>query len=344
MGLAKVKVLKGEFAKAVKWLQDILKENPSYMKAYDVLSQALGAIEDNERLQENLEQAVEVSPMSIGRQLSLAKVAFDNGDAEVAASAFRKAIKYGVNSCHDTVDSQLNYAKSIAHFYDNSSDNVDVMVKEALNMLSQLGSEYSSEPELQATSKLLGSQLWLIQGDAKKSQDIYDSVMDSLEGNNEVGVDVEIEIIHTLILNNEHEQVKAGLQKLLKKYKHDQSTLEKIDPLLPEPVSEKGKRDLSRINKKGFAAYKNEEHEIAVDYFIKVEKRYPRYIGIKLNLVQAIIGKMRAQGVVKESVEHCQNIFQVISRYIVEGSNQYKRYRQLQDMLQTLMSSKQEPP
>jgi hypothetical protein len=71
-----------------------------------------------------------------------------------------------------------------------------------------------------------------------------------------------------------------------------------------------------------------------------VEKRYPRYLGIKLNLVQAIIGRIRKEGINDDDVNRCLSIFSVVNRYITQDNSQFNRYRQLQDMLRAISSSK----
>ncbi|MGH1485446.1 MAG: response regulator [Cellvibrionaceae bacterium] len=342
VGLAKVKVAKGEPEKAVQWLNDIIEENPSCMKAYDALSSALEATNDRDALQQNLEKAVEISPMSIGRQVSLAKTALENGDAEVAAKAFRKTVKHGANSCHDTVENQLNYAKAVARFYDNDALKAGEMAKEAIKILNELEEKQVIDPELQTQSKLLGSQLWAIKGDNKKSKEILDIVADSLEDQVSVDIDIEIEMVNTLISNNEFDRSQLQLKRMIEKYKNDEAALEKIDPLLSEPVSEKGKKILAKVNKKGIEAYKAAEYDVAINYFIKVEKRYPRYLGIKLNLAQAIISQLRQNGIDEASISRCVTIFDVVSRYITADNAQFKRYRQLQDMLRAITSPTQE--
>jgi CheY-like chemotaxis protein len=342
VGLAKVKVAKGDPAKAVKWLNDIIEENPSCMKAYDALSSALEAINDRDALQKNLEKAVEVSPMSIGRQVSLANTALENGDAETAAKAFRKTIKHGANSCHDTVENQLSYAKAVARFYDNDAAKAGEMAKEATKILNDIGDKYPAEPDIKVKTQLLGSQLWAMQGDKKKSRDILDIVADTIEDDTDITIDVEIEMVNTLIANNEIDKAQIKLKQLIEKYSDDELALQKIDPLLPEPVSEKGKKTLAQVNKRGIEAYKAAQYDTAIDYFIRVEKRYPRYLGIKLNLVQAIIARLRNDGIDEASVARCLTIFDIVSRYITADNPQFNRFRQLQDMLRSITSPNQE--
>jgi CheY-like chemotaxis protein/predicted Zn-dependent protease len=342
VGLAKVKIAQGDPAKAAEWLNDIIKNNPSCMRAYDVLASALEALDDRESLQKIMEKAVEVSPMSIGRQAVLAKTALENGDAEVAAKAYRKTVKHGANSCHDTVENQMNFAKAVARFYDKDAVKAADMAKEAIGVLKQMDENHEVDEDLQVKSQLLGSQLWAIQGEDKKSDAMLDEVTDSLREKAYVDIDVEIEIVNTLIAKNNMKQAQKKIKELIDQYQHDEIALAKIDPLLAEPVSEEGKNLLAIANKKGIEAYKNMEYDNAIEFFNQMEKRYPRYIGVKLNLAQAIIGKIRSRGPDEELINRCLTIFDVVQRYINAENPQYNRYRQLQDMLRTVTSIKPE--
>ncbi|MEO0443096.1 MAG: response regulator [Pseudomonadota bacterium] len=341
VGLAKVKLEQGDYVTAVKWLNDIVKANPSCMKAYDALTVALSALEDQERLQKTLEQAVEISPMSIGRQVTLAKTALENGDAEVAAHAYRKTIKYGVNSCHDTAENQISFAKSVARLHDSDPAKADGFNKEAIRVLAELDDKAEVEPDLKITSQLIESQLWALQGNKKRANELMDIVKDSIEQGATVSIDIEIEIVNAQLASKDYVAAHEKLQTMVEVYKDNQAALEKIDPLLSEPVSEHGKKVLAKINKKGIDAYKAQKYDAAMKYFIRVQKRFPRYLGIKLNLAQTIIGKMKNDGVEDEYVHQCLSIFENVKRNIRSNDNQYMRFHQLQGMLSSLTSGRE---
>ena len=338
VGLAKLKIMSGEPEIAIKWLTNIIKENPSCMKAYDVLSIALEAIDDRESLQKNMQKAVDISPMSISRQASLASVALENGSAEVATKAFKKTVKYGANSLHSTLENQLGYAEAVARLYNQDPTKAKEIAKDAIKVINDLSGQQNIPPDLKTKSTLLNSQLQAIQGDTKKAKEMMEHVTTTINEKN-VTLEIEIEIIYTLIANDQYKKAQAMSQQLANKYKKNQSALEKIDRLLPEPVSEKGKKTLSNINKKGVEAYKTAEYDIAIDYFTKVEKRHPYYLGTKLNLAQALIGKMRKHGFDQDNVDRCNIIFDFFARHLDIKNIHYNRYSQLKWMLSTITST-----
>ncbi len=337
VGLAQIKILQGDSATAISWLRDIIEQSPSYMPAYDVLSQALQHGNDQEALQKHLEKAVEVSPLSIGRQVHLAKTALANGDAEVAATAYRKTAKYGENSCHNTLENQLDFAKAVSRCFDSDAAKAKTMAKEAAKILDNVDdSLIKHDAQLKTQCGLLNSQLLAIQGHTEKSQQLLDEVQQMMISDDPMDISIELELVHALIALNNHAAAQKKLDALVMHYKDDQATLELIDPLLAEPVSQQGKKALAIVNKNGINAYKAANYDQSIAYFVKAEKRYPRYVGIKLNLVQALIGKMRKAGREQEDVERCLAIFTVVKRHIKAGSHQFNRYEQLQGMLREL--------
>ncbi|MBX2807129.1 MAG: response regulator [Cellvibrionaceae bacterium] len=337
LGLAQIKAIRGDTETAQLWLNDIIAENPSYMPAYDALSEVFSQSNDKENLQKILEKAVEVSPLSIGRQVYLAKTALDNGDAEVAALAYRKTAKYGENSCHNTLENQLGFAKAVSRCFDSDINKAKTMAKEAAKILDSLtDDELKTDAHLKTQAQLLGSQLWAIQGHAEKSKKLFDEVQQNIASDELAEIELEIELVHALITLNDDMGAQKKLDAMVAYYQDDQAALELIDPLLAEPVSDKGKQALAGINKNGINAYKAAKYDQAINFFIKAEKRYPRYVGIKLNLVQALIGKMRTEGRDQEDINRCLNIFTVVKRYIHAGSNHFNRYEQLQGMLREL--------
>jgi CheY-like chemotaxis protein len=338
VGLAKVKVKQGDYKKSIQWLNEIISSNPTCMKAYDALSEALEKKQDLDALQENLEKAVEVSPMSIGRQVSLAETALENGDAEIAAKAYQKVMRFGANSSHNTTNNQLAFTKAVARYFDNDPAKAGEMSKSAINLLSLIDEKPTVEEEDKIKSQLLGSQLWALSGHKDKAKEALEIVNDRLSDEKNITIDIEIELINSMIANNNHTEAQNKIQEMIVCYKDDQNALEKIDALCSEPVSIKGKKMLAKANKLGIESYKKQEYEEAIHFFSTVERRYPRYIGVKLNLVQAILGKLRRDGHSEEEFDRCVSIFNIVKRYVKTNNEQFKRYQQLQDMFSALSS------
>ena len=339
VGLANVVMERGNTGQAMMALEQILDNNPGYLKAYDSLSKACVLTDDNDKLQYVLERAAEVSPMSTGRQKQLAQTALDNGNVELAVEAYKKTIKYGTTSHHDTPDNHLNFARAITKVFDNDIDKAKEFSREAALLLTNLDKNYEINKQQQAQAKLLNSQIHALEGDVQKSKVLLSEAEGMIDDEMEKNIDTDIEIVNALIAADRRAEATTILKQLVEHYCDNQEALEKLDPLLDEPVSIKGKKTIAKINKRGISAYQEKDYHTSIDYFVRAQKKFPRYIGLKLNLIQAMIGFMRDNDMNDDYVAQCKAIFKVIDRYITPTSEQFTRYKQLQAMLRQLTHS-----
>ena len=331
VGLAEVKLARGDVEKSIEWLKDIIKENPSFMKAYDVMSLALEKLNKKEALQKNLEEAVNISPLSLSRQVYLAETAMHNGDAVIATQAYRKVIKNGGNTHHVNLDNQLKFAQSIHRLSFYNEEEAKSLSKEAGRYLDSCNEEI--EGNIRLKSQLLICQMHAIQGEKEKACQLLDEVLVNFEFDELEDIDIQVEVVKSLESCQKFQDAKTYLNKLVEIHRENEPKLEKIDPLLMEPVSVNGKKQLARINKKGIESYKDSHFDKSIDSFFKAEKKYPRYIGIKLNLVQAMIAKLREDPKNEQLRNQCVATLSVSKKLLSVDSSYMKRLNQLESML-----------
>ncbi len=342
VGLAKIQLARGNAAKAIEWLTDIIRAKPSCMKAYDVLAQAYQGEKDAEKLQNIFEKAVDISPMSLPRQLSLAKIAMKNGDAEIAANAYRKTLRYGLNTPYFNIRNQINFAKAAVKFYEQDPEKASDLVQEAMKILSTVNDKDEVMPEIKTLSKIYSGQILGLQQQYKYANDIVDPILKSLENQDDISPQIEIELVHYHIFNKKIDLADIKAKELVKKYSDNEAVLQRIDCLMYEPVSEMGKKILQNENKKGIDFYKEKNNLSAIACFYKLEKKYPRFTAVKLNLVQAILGHMKETGKEPTNIERCKNILTFLHSQIKNGDTHFERCQQLQGMFSTLIIQKGE--
>lgn len=332
VGLANVEMAYGQYTIAANSLDMVIADHPTYLKAYDCLSNACEAIGDNNRLQEVLEKAIQASPMSIARQKTLADVALVNGDVDLAIQAYKKTIKYGANSHYDNADNYLNLARAITKVYDEGVGADQNTATDALNLLNNIDSQYPINEAEKIQAKLLSSQINALNGNKRASKELFDEAQALIHSKEERDIDVEIEHINALIAHGKSNEVPALLEDMLVHYKNDQDALEKIDFLLEEPVSNKGKKTIGTINKRGIDYYRAKKYEKSIEYFFQAQRKYPRFIGLKLNFVQALISSLREEGNNQDYIDKADLAFRAIERHISTQSDKYPRYKQLRMM------------
>jgi DNA-binding response OmpR family regulator len=341
VGMANVNIAYGRYTIAANSLSMVIEEHPAYLKAYDSLSNAYRSMDDSDSLQKVLEKATKASPMSISRQKILADVALINGDVALAVKAYKKTIKYGANSHYDNADNHLNLARAITKVYDEGQGADQSTTMDALHLLNNIDNNYpiSEEQKIQAT--LLNSQINSFNGNKQASKELFDEAQELMINAEERNIDTEVENINALIACGRTEEVSVIVKEMLVFYKDDQVALEKIDFLLEEPISEKGKKVIGTINKKGIDYYKEKNFEKSIEYFFQAQRKYPRYIGLKLNFVQALISSLKEGGLNQDYIDKTESTFKIIERHVTVENTKYERYKQLKAMFNQVVQHMQ---
>jgi CheY-like chemotaxis protein len=111
VGLAKIRLLEGEYSVACQMFQEVITENRLYLDAYDQLAAAHKQLGQSEQACNVLERAAKLSPNSVHRQKTLGEVSLRLGDVPLAEKAFRKCISVGEHSVHKTADPYFGLAR-----------------------------------------------------------------------------------------------------------------------------------------------------------------------------------------------------------------------------------------
>lgn len=111
LGLAQVRVQAGDLAGARALLQDAVREHPQYLEAYDELAGVLHTQGEGPQQVAVLERAVNLSPNSAHRQSALGVAALSQGQHDLAAKAFSRAIKLTEFSAVEDLEPFLGMAK-----------------------------------------------------------------------------------------------------------------------------------------------------------------------------------------------------------------------------------------
>jgi DNA-binding response OmpR family regulator len=111
LGLAQVRVHLNDLAGARALLQDAVREHPQYLEAYDELAGVLHTQGEGQQQVAVLERAVNLSPNSAHRQSALGVAALEQGQHDMAAKAFSRALKLNEHSAIEDLEPFLGMAK-----------------------------------------------------------------------------------------------------------------------------------------------------------------------------------------------------------------------------------------
>ena len=256
LGMVKTKLAQQDLLGAQQWLENILQSNPLCMKAYDLQAELFKLQHNTEGLQDILQKATDLSPLSILRQQELGVVAQQNNDLLTAANALKRAVKLGEHSCFDKSDVHSLFAQATIDLFSMDKELAKPLIRDAIASANNLEDKFGKNNLRKAQSLLLESQLQICAGDQRRAQDALVNAQ-SVLGNtkDDSALPVQIEMVRALRLLGRNNDAQKCLADLLEHYAADEQQLQKLDVLLDEPRSEKNKLMVAEINKKGIAHY-----------------------------------------------------------------------------------------
>ncbi|GGY72616.1 hypothetical protein GCM10011613_17030 [Cellvibrio zantedeschiae] len=340
LGMAQAKKLQGDTLSAQQWLEEIIQFNPLCLKAYDLLADILAERADYQGQQKILQQAVDISPLSILRQQVLGDVGFKNNDLLTAANAYRKAVKLGENSCHDDVKFHESFAHAGIQLAKLDKNLASPFVRDALKVVSEIPLRFGKNNSSKVSSYLLESQLFSASGEERRAADSLISAQKIINSEESVSLELRIELVRALRELGKKEESEKIIAALLEEYADDEDQLQKIDCLLDEPCSAKNKALVAQINKNGISYYEAKDFSRAVDCFTSALQDFPQHIGLRLNLVQALMGQVKQEPGNNQLLTNMQQTMDYIRKIIPDKHAQYRRFRQLEDMLRAIASAK----
>jgi len=92
LGLARALHAQGRAPDAIERLEELVKDNPRLMSAYDLLARCFEERGDGASAQRTLEDAVAISPHTVRRLRKLGEVALEAGDVEAAEKSFKQVV------------------------------------------------------------------------------------------------------------------------------------------------------------------------------------------------------------------------------------------------------------
>ena len=285
---------------------------------------------ESSALQQAVEKAVEISPKSILRQKKLAQVAEDNGDYLTAIDALRSTVSLGDASCHASPEDNLSFARVAASSVEKAIAPPEPLSQEAIDIVALARSRFTLTHDQSSRADLLEGRAHVLAGDHERGRELIQAVEEHNREGSEDSLELKIERIRALQTLDEKDKAQALIEAVLEEYAFNQEALQKLDALLEEPVSESNRAWVAEINREGIDLYNHGHFDQAVACFSKARRLFPKHVGIQLNIVQALVGKMN-EGDATVS-EDTQAAIDAVSDQIDADHTQYKRLVKLQDM------------
>lgn len=162
---AKAMLAQNKFEKTNSLLDDLIKEYPLFIAAYDLIAELRKKSGDFIGAREVLEEATRRNPMGIPRQMALGELATETKQFDLAGSAYKKSILLGRHSCHKSADPYLKLANVHRLEMSAAPENVSRELRSVFeNTLAQAQQEFPNDKVLQVKSSLLKSEMFKDKG------------------------------------------------------------------------------------------------------------------------------------------------------------------------------------
>ena len=137
LGIARAQAAANETHKAVRTLESLIADQPSYVDAYDVMGRLQVEQADLDGAVAIYRQAAALTPGSVGRLQKLGMLAFYTGSREEAARALDRAVTLGINS--KMFDFQSLVLLSFARFQQSDTKGLQRCADSLAHALSRAG-------------------------------------------------------------------------------------------------------------------------------------------------------------------------------------------------------------
>jgi len=286
-----------EYGKAVVVFDELTAENQYYMDAYDWSAKCSLALKDKRQAQERLATASRISPKTISRQCELGELAKENGELDIAASAYRSAIQYGVHSCFksakeylgmndvllergDMLKALTNLKEARNQLKENAVDLLQVVTATA-DVHANKGGKTEANRFLGQAEKIYQENLGTIPDEVSLNLATTALSLDDMK--------LGSAIVSSLAENNHDDDVLLGkLREVGEKTGHADELSEIIN---------KSTEELRALNKEGIRLAESGQLKESLELLEKASEKAPNSKAFNLNAALACIMLMRENGV-----------------------------------------------
>jgi len=336
IGLGKIALQKNEFSNAETIFKNIIEQQPLYLPSYDWLASTYEKSNNKLYAEEVLEQALKLSPRSLGRQKTYAKLCFANKHYEKATSAYQQVYHLAQNSIHQSPEITLMFVKSLATYSASLPLNVAKrMNNRAFSMLSQMNKNYQ-QVALKIQAYLLSACLLENTHDhiaAKHKLELGLTLLDNERHN--IDLDSLTNIADSLTKLNRNNKASQILLSVNQQQANNSTISEKIGELSEEQLNESYTAKAQKALKFGKALFEAKEYNQAINALTDALLIFPNHTSIKLNLLQVLLTSYEEDKLNTEAIIKAKKIIlEMLS--LNKGDTAYSRFKKMKKKYQQL--------
>ncbi|MGL1956439.1 MAG: response regulator [Colwellia sp.] len=290
IGLGKIALHENQLSFAEDIFKEIIAQHPLYLPSYDWLATTYQKQFNNLSAELTLKQALNLSPRSIIRSKRYAFLCFENENFENAAYAYEQTHKLANYSIHNSPENALQFARALVELtHEIPIDKAKILNGKAFSALSQMTRDFN-QIALKIESHLLSACLLeniheytLAENKLNQGEALLEENRKEIEEINLVNISK-----YLTKLNKGHKASQI-LVAVNKQSANQEAKSTKVGELSDKSLNNKYKVLAQKSIKIGKILYSENKYLLAIEELNKAHIIFPEHIGIKLNLLQALL-------------------------------------------------------
>ncbi len=338
LGMGQVLNLEQQYSDAKQCFEEVIKANPNIIEAYDGMSESYLKMGQAKQAQEALQEAVSLSPRMVLRQEKLGNICQQNQDIEAAVNAYRKAVQFGENSIHESVNHYLELGRCLSDWCDgDTSDAGKARAKEATQVLDTAANKFSANEDACLSALLIEARVHAGQGKTAAAEETLHKAECMIEEAS-LNPDVGLELARTLYALGQDDRAQALLVDLSSRCADMPEVLSRIESLMDEPEGLEARMKAKELNKSGISLFEKGNLLEAIEAFKGALEHTPKHAALNLNLVQVAVKQCKAE-FDPYLLKQARICMERIS-HIPEQHHQFKRLQHFKKLVAKMTSSK----
>lgn len=290
IGLGKIYLIKKQYDKAAKVFSKILEEQPKYIAAYEWLAKSYQALGDYDLAENVLLRAIETSPRSINLVQQYASICERNGHYEESVTAYKHTLDLAKNSIHHSPLKAFEFARVITDYgKELPVSRVKELNMKAMKELADASREATSK-EIKVRVNLATACLYYGKRDKLSAeQSLKEAEKQCEKYATELPPSIKVDLAKSYAFMEMEDKANSLLNQVVDEHGSNDNLMAQVDQFVEDPLSEQGKRRTQEIIKTGINFYNKENYQAAIIEFTTALEKFPKHIGIQLNLIQALI-------------------------------------------------------
>ncbi|EKE84833.1 tetratricopeptide repeat-containing response regulator [Idiomarina xiamenensis] len=333
MALARTRFAQQRYNEAIELASEVLKKSPHSVEAQDLITQCYLHADTPLEALESARKAINLAPFSIERQSTLAQIARENGEFELAKQAMHHVLEISRKSVYRDARHLCAYIRSILDAAEHGEDRSQVSKYQTEATLALQRARFDdnlvySELSYEQLEDVVMARIEAFNGRYREAQRHLNTVVgENLAEDQDIAAELMPDVLAVLLDVGEYEKANELAKRSEQQHNLDHYSRKLLNERFER--AENRQKSFFNYNQEGINAYKQRDYGEAVEQFTQALKLAPMNSGAALNYIQAaakIFGATDSPN--PDLLRECKRCFRVLEGIALNQAHQ-QRYDRL---------------